>query len=145
MISQGTQFGLGTAFLRFSREYEQQADLMGAQIMARAGYDPRDMANMFKTIEKQGGSGGPQWMSDHPNPGNRYDYINEEAQALRVENPITDTRAFSQVKAHLGQMSPAPTTEQATKNRTGNRRPTSEYASADRPRPGAVIELSHLR
>ena len=90
VISQGTQFGLGTAFLRFSREYERQADLEGAQIMARAGYDPRDMANMFKTIEKQGGSGGPQWLSDHPNPGNRSDYIAREAQALRVENPIRD-------------------------------------------------------
>src|SRR5438445_12926087 len=44
VIAQGTQFGLGTAFLRYSREYEQQADLEGAQIMARAGYDPRDMA-----------------------------------------------------------------------------------------------------
>src|SRR5262245_51354551 len=75
VISQGTQFGLGTAFLRFSREFEKQADLLGAQIMARAGYDPRDMANMFKTIEKQSGSGGPQWLSDHPNPGNRYEYI----------------------------------------------------------------------
>src|SRR5215813_15080211 len=51
-ISQGTQFGLGAAFLRYGREYEKQADLEGAQIMARAGYDPRDMANMFKTIEK---------------------------------------------------------------------------------------------
>ena len=48
-----------------SREYERQADIEGAQIMARAGYDPRDMANMFKTIEKQGGPGGPQWLSDH--------------------------------------------------------------------------------
>src|SRR5262249_2027787 len=37
VISQGTQFGLGTAFLRFSREYEKQADILGAQIMARAG------------------------------------------------------------------------------------------------------------
>ena len=69
VISQGTQFGLGTAFLRFSREYERQADIEGAQIMARAGYDPNDMANMFKTIEKQGGSGGPQWLSDHPGSG----------------------------------------------------------------------------
>src|SRR4029077_13634667 len=32
VISQGTQFGLGTAFLRFGREYERQADLEGAQI-----------------------------------------------------------------------------------------------------------------
>ena len=41
VISQGTQFGLGTAFLRFSREYERQADIEGAQIMARAGRGAR--------------------------------------------------------------------------------------------------------
>src|SRR6187549_543718 len=96
IISQGSQFGLGTAFLRFSREYERQADILGSQIMARAGYDPRSMASMFKTIEKQGGAGGPQWLSDHPNPGNRVDYITKEAQMLRVDNPIRDTRAFTQ-------------------------------------------------
>jgi peptidase M48-like protein len=124
VISQGTQFGLGTAFLRFSREFEKQADLQGAQLMARAGYDPRDMANMFKTIEKQGGGGGPQWLSDHPNPGNRYDYIVREAEAVRVSNPVRDTRDFTQVKDHLHRLSPAPTTEQATKN-TRNTRGTS--------------------
>ena len=126
VISQGTQFGIGTYFLKFSREYEQQADLEGCQIMARAGYDPRDMANMFKTIEKQGGSGGPQWLSDHPNPGNRYNYITEEAKSLRVDNPIRDTRAFNQVKSHLAQLGPAPTTEQATRARNtgGGRRPS---------------------
>ena len=83
--------------------------------MARAGYDPREMANMFKTIEAQGSSGGPQFLSDHPNPGNRYDYINREAKMLRVENPVRDTRAFASAKARLAQMPPAPTTEQATK------------------------------
>src|SRR6266540_3278423 len=104
VISQGTQFGLGAAFMRFSREFERQADLEGAHIMARAGYDPRDMANMFKTIEKQSGPGGPQWLSDHPNPGDRSEYIAREAQLLRVENPIHDTRAFDQVKGHLRQL-----------------------------------------
>jgi peptidase M48-like protein len=119
VISQGTQFGLGATFMRFSREFERQADIEGSHIMARAGYDPRDMANMFKTIAKQGGSGGPQWLSDHPDPGDRASYITREAQALRVENPIRDTRAFEQVKGHLRQLSPAPTTEQATKNGGG--------------------------
>ena len=70
-VAQGTQFGLGTAFLRFSREFERDADLLGSHIMAGAGYSPLEMASMFKTIEKQGGSGGPQWLSDHPNPGDR--------------------------------------------------------------------------
>jgi hypothetical protein len=116
VIAQGTQFGLGTAFLRFSREYERQADIEGSQIMARAGYDPRDMANMFKTIENQGGAGGPQWLSDHPNPGDRYAYILKEAQSLHVENAARDTGGFQSVQARLRQMSPAPSTEDATRN-----------------------------
>ena len=69
--------------------------------MARAGYDPRDMANMFQTIEKQGGSGGPEWLSSHPNPGNRYEAINKEAETLRVCNPVRDSREFERVKADL--------------------------------------------
>jgi hypothetical protein len=121
VIAQGSQFGLGTAFLRFSREYERQADTLGAQMMARAGYDPREMANMFRTIEKQGGPGGPQWLSDHPNPGDRVAAITKEAQSLRIETPVRDTHSFTQVQARLKQMPAAPTTEQATKNSGGNR------------------------
>ncbi len=138
IIAQGTQFGLGTAFLRFSREYERQADIEGAQIMARAGYDPRDMANMFKTIEAQGGAGGPQWMSDHPNPGDRYAYINKEAQSLRVQNAVHDTGAFRSVQARLNQMSPAPSTEQATKNGGGSRNPGNPGRNGGGPVTGNV-------
>jgi Zn-dependent protease with chaperone function len=146
VIAQGTQFGLGTAFLRFSREFEKQADLEGAQIMARAGYDPRDMANMFKTIEAQGGSGAPQWMSGHPDPGNRYSYINKEAQSLRVQNPVRDTNGFQSAQARLRQMSPAPSTEQATKANAGNRRPEDGSArpagriSGNVPRPSGSFK-----
>jgi hypothetical protein len=132
-IAQGTQFGLGTAFLRFSREFEKQADLEGSQIMARAGYDPREMANMFRTIEQQGGPGGPQWLSDHPNPGDRYDYILKEAQSLRVEGAVRDTPGFRTVQARLREMPRAPTTEEATKS-AGKRAPSS-----DSPRGGTVV------
>src|SRR4051812_4210663 len=76
VIGQGSQIGLGTWFLKYSREYESQADILGSQILARAGYNPREMANMFKTIEAEGGAGGPQFLSDHPNPANRYQSIN---------------------------------------------------------------------
>lgn len=131
VIAQGTQFGLGTAFLRFSREFEKQADLEGTQIMARAGYDPRDMANMFKTIEQQGSSNGPQWLSDHPNPGNRYNYILQEAQMLHVDNPRRDSGGFQSVQARLRQMSPAPSTEQATRN-AGSRRGTPTPTNSGR-------------
>ncbi len=115
VVSEGTQFGIGTAFLRFSRDFEKQADLEGTHIMARAGYDPRDMAAVFKTIEQQGGPGGPQWLSDHPNPGNRSDYILKEAQVLQVDHPVRDTAMFDRVRAHLATLPAAPTTAEATK------------------------------
>ncbi|MEO7157331.1 MAG: M48 family metallopeptidase, partial [Vicinamibacterales bacterium] len=84
IVSQGSQFGLGTWLMKYSRAYEKDADIVGAQIMARAGYDPRELAHMFETIQKQGGGGGPEFLSDHPNPGNRTQYINAEAQQLRI-------------------------------------------------------------
>ncbi|HYJ92245.1 MAG TPA: M48 family metalloprotease, partial [Pyrinomonadaceae bacterium] len=93
---------------KYSREYESQADMLGAEIMANAGYDPHDLANVFRTIEQQGGSRGPQWLSDHPNPGNRYDAINREAEYLKVSsNPIKLTRDFERVKSRLAGMPPA--------------------------------------
>src|SRR5262245_33017930 len=80
-IMQGSQLGLGSVLLRYSRDFEKQADLLGSQIMARAGYDPRELAHMFETIEKESkGGGGPQWLSSHPNPGNRTMYITKEAE-----------------------------------------------------------------
>jgi len=116
VIAQGSQFGLGAAFLRFSREYERQADLLGSQIMARAGYDPRDMASMFRTIAKQGGSRGPEWLSSHPNPGNRSEAIEREAQALQVEGPVRGQGDLRTVQARLAQMPRARSTEEIMKN-----------------------------
>ena len=122
VVAQGTQFGLGTYFLRYSREYEKQADLLGVQLMALAGYNPLDLMHMFQTIEKQSGAGGPQFLSDHPNPGDRETYIAEEASHLRIEGRAADTREFASVQDRLRGMSPAPTTEQVT--RQGKQTPT---------------------
>jgi predicted Zn-dependent protease len=91
VISQGSQIGIGTYFMKYSREYEREADLLGAQIMSRAGYDPRHMANMFQTIARRSGNGGPEWLSDHPNPANRYEAINREAALLRRDS---STRSY---------------------------------------------------
>jgi predicted Zn-dependent protease len=112
IIAQGSQFGLGTYFLKYSREYEREADLLGAQIMARAGYAPRQMANMFRTIQQQGGGGGPEWLSDHPDPGNRYAAINREAASLQVNGAASTGPAFDSVRARLARMPPAPSAAQ---------------------------------
>src|SRR6185436_3944599 len=118
VIANGSQIGLGTYFLKYSREYERDADILGAQIMARAGYDPRQMANMFKTIEQQGGSRGPEFLSDHPDPGNRYAMINREADSLRISRNA-ESNGIQAVHARLSQMAPAPTTAQVARNRQG--------------------------
>jgi Zn-dependent protease with chaperone function len=94
--------GANMLFLKFGRTAETQADLEGAHMMANAGYDPRDMANFFKTLEAKGGQRTPQLLSDHPDPGNRVAAINELLPKLKMTpNPMHDTDAFRQVKALL--------------------------------------------
>jgi hypothetical protein len=124
VIAQGSQFGLGAYFLKFSREYEREADLMGAQIMARAGYDPRQMANMFQTIQKQGGSKGPEWLSDHPDPGNRYESINQEAEALHIARSSAPSGNIESVHARLAKLAPAISSEQAARQAQQRQRET---------------------
>ena len=124
--------------MKYSREYETQADILGAQIMAGAGYDPRDLANMFQTIERQGGGrSGPEWLSSHPNPGNRYQRIQQEAAMLRVNsNAATqDTRAFRDVQARLRGYPRARSMEEIA--RSGQRNPNQggQYPD-DRPNQG---------
>lgn len=94
--------GANIVFLKFGRTAERQADLEGARLMAEAGYDPHDMASFFQTIESQGGQRAPEFLSDHPDPGNRIASINEELKSLRLSaNPIHDTNEFEQAKARL--------------------------------------------
>jgi Zn-dependent protease with chaperone function len=107
VISEGSQFGLGTWLLKYSREYEKQADLLGAQIMARAGYDPRDLGRMFETIQKQSGGGAPQWMSSHPDPGNRSAYIAREASLLQIATRAEQPGDFQQARTLFARLPPA--------------------------------------
>jgi len=120
VIAQGSQFGLGAYFLKYSREYERQADLLGAQIMARAGYDPREMANMFRIIQQQGGRSGPEWLSSHPNPSNRSEAITREASMLRVQGNA-NTGQFASIQARLRGMPPAYTAEQIARGQARRR------------------------
>ena len=121
--AQAGQIAAAGFFLKYSRDYEKQADILGAQIMANAGYDPRDLANMFRTIEQQrgGGGGAPEWLSSHPNPGNRYEAINHEASLLRVNGtPIKITRDFERVQSRLRGMPKARSMEEIERSAQNN-------------------------
>jgi predicted Zn-dependent protease len=138
IVAQGTQIGLGTYLLKFSREYETQADILGAQILARAGYDPLDLAKMFQTIEQQGGSQGPEWMSSHPNPGNRYQRISDESRKLTVAQPRRSGQSaeFTRVQSALKGMAPAGSSDEIARSR----KPEGGTRYPDDAQVGGTIE-----
>lgn len=122
-VGQLAQAPFAVYLLKFSREYETEADILGAQIMAQAGYDPRDLANMFRTIERQGGGGGG-FLSDHPSPSDRYARINREAASLRVNSGAGDSREFARVQERLRSYQRAPSMAEIA--RSGQRYPVGE-------------------
>lgn len=72
--------GLQLLNLKYGRGDELQADMLGLRYMTRAGYDPDQLMEVFRTLAlASGGSsrGIPEWQSTHPNPENRESAIQE--------------------------------------------------------------------
>ena len=95
----GIQFGAGTLMLKYSRSDEAQADAVGAMVLYRAGYNPQALADFFRTLNAAGPHG-PQFLSDHPNPGNREQSIEKEIRAWPAKTFTTDNAAFTKVRQH---------------------------------------------
>jgi hypothetical protein len=105
LAAQGIGMTAGLGFLKMSRGAEQQADLEGVGILYDAGYDPRGMPEFFQTIESKYGAGSAQFLTDHPNPGNRMEYINKEiATFVPKSNYIENSPAFARIKADVSGM-----------------------------------------
>ncbi len=94
----GIQFGAGTMLMKYSRKDEAQADAVGAIIMYNAGYNPKSLSDFFAKLEQRYGAGGPQFLSDHPNPGNRELAIQKEIQNWPSKNYLNSNATFLQVK-----------------------------------------------
>ncbi len=122
----GVGFGANSIFLKFSRDAERQADLLGAQILYDAGYDATGMTEFFEKMEAEAGSGGSEFFSSHPNPGNRLGDVADEIQRLG-EPPATYFDNFSEFRRVKERLSDIP--EEA--------RPERDQTREDRraPRP----------
>lgn len=71
----GAQVGL----LAYGRKQESEADEMGLQLMAMAGYDPRTATSFWQRMEASStGSRTPEFLSTHPNPANRIADLNAD-------------------------------------------------------------------
>jgi len=94
----GIGLGANSVLLKFSRTAESQADLMGSHLIADAGYDPVQMAKFFEKLSADGGSRGPQFFSDHPNPDNREQAIQKEVSKLPRRSYSYQTGDFQRMK-----------------------------------------------
>jgi hypothetical protein len=95
----GIQIGAGTVMLKYSRGDEAQADAVGAIILWKAGYNPVALADFFEKLGAKGSSM-PQFLSDHPNPGNRKTAIQKEISEWPVHRYSGDNARFARVQKH---------------------------------------------
>ena len=68
LMAQAATLGL---ILPHGRDQESEADHIGLYYMARAGYDPREAVKLWQNFAKEGGERPPEFLSTHPDPGNR--------------------------------------------------------------------------
>lgn len=139
LAQKGIGITAGLSFLRMSRDAEQQADLEGVGILYDAGYDPRAMPQFFETIQAKYGEGGAQFLSDHPNPGNRTEYVDREISSFPPKtNYATNSRDFVQIHKVATGMRPYTSKEvdSGVWKRKDPNQPSGPGASA--PAPGNV-------
>jgi Zn-dependent protease with chaperone function len=94
----GIGFGFNSVLLKFSRTDESQADRLGSHLMAEAGYNPIEMARFFEKLDGEAGSRAPEFLSDHPNPGNREKAIEAEIRTLPQRNYGYQTGEFARAR-----------------------------------------------
>lgn len=113
----GISFGVGSYFLKNSRQSESEADLLGTDIMYDSGYEPQQMAVFFEKLEKEMGAGSNslinQFMSDHPNPGNRAEAVSREVKTLMPRTYLADSADFKAIKTRVAGMKPPSSAEVA--------------------------------
>ncbi len=108
-IYEAASIGIPITFMRFSREFEAQADYLGVQYMYRAGYDPQAFITFFEKIqalEKRKPGAVAKVFADHPQTPDRILHSQEEISRIlppRDEYMVT-TSEFDDVKARLARI-----------------------------------------
>ncbi|NQU86713.1 MAG: M48 family metalloprotease [Mariniphaga sp.] len=86
--------GLQLLFLKFSRDHENQSDKLGVEYASKIGYDTHKMADFFNVLKKMqlesDHAGIPTFMSTHPDPGDRYNKVNQLTDVWQDSLDITD-------------------------------------------------------
>lgn len=78
----GTQLGV---LLPHSRTQESEADVIGLDLMARAGFQPREATQLWRNMENAGGGQPPQFLSGHPSHESRIQTLSEKMESAEKE------------------------------------------------------------
>jgi predicted Zn-dependent protease len=94
-FAQEAMMGMELLFLKFSRDHETESDRLGVEYSSKVGYDAREMAGFFSTLERMGSKTGaelPDFLSTHPNPGNRQVTVGKLAKEWQTKLNLTDPK-----------------------------------------------------
>ncbi|MDN5213861.1 M48 family metalloprotease [Fulvivirgaceae bacterium BMA12] len=87
---------LGLLFLKFSREHETESDRLGVEYSTRVGYDAKEMANFFGTLDRMRKQSGaepvPDFLSTHPNPVDRFQNVGRLASEWKTKLNATNLK-----------------------------------------------------
>jgi predicted Zn-dependent protease len=84
LLGVGAQYGI---LLPYSRVQESEADILGLDLMAKAGFNPRESVNLWVNMGKAGGAQPPEFLSTHPSDRTRISGLNAHmAVALNLQN-----------------------------------------------------------
>jgi beta-barrel assembly-enhancing protease len=141
----GVAFTANSALLKFSRGDEAEADYNGVLLMAEAGYNPREMARFFEILEAKTGRGDglSEFLSDHPNPGNRVAAIDDEIHELpRRAYSNDETGQFTQVHDLVRHL-PAPAAVRSAESPAAPAMPDFRASSQLRSYTGKTFSLAY--
>jgi predicted Zn-dependent protease len=110
IVQMTTGFVMNSVFLKYSREDESQADVLGTQILYDSGYDPRALARFFEMIQAKSKSQPIEFFSDHPNPEHRVERVMEEVDKLGGPESgyKEDSREFHKIQKYVDKLPPPP-------------------------------------
>ena len=88
--------GLGILLLKFSRDAERESDRLGVEYSSKIGYDAKEMAGFFQTLERKSAESGqgelPGFLSTHPNPGDRFVTVGKLATEWKQKLKMTNAQ-----------------------------------------------------
>ena len=110
------------AQLKYSRDNESEADMLGFYEMLRAGWNPNGLLRFFTRLQQneRGRTGLDVMLSDHPSSADRADAIRREMATVTVSAPaVAQTPQFRAMQTTVKLMPPAPASPEKPKGNTG--------------------------